>query len=320
MLRPGRDDLRGPLRAGGVARTGLFGGNSNWRGPIWFPVNYLLVESLQKFHHYLGDDFTVECPAGSGSRRRWPRWPRRSRGGCRASSSADASGRRPVFGGHPKLNGDPHFRDLIPFHEYFHGDDGSGHRRQPPDRLDRAGRQAAAAEPRDVRRGDPGGRPKEESIMKAVAVFPGKAGSAHLAELPRPKISDVPGGRGVRVEVLRVGVDGTDREINDAEYGEAPAGLALPGPRPREPGPGGRGRPWRSPSSPRATWRWRWSAARAPACTTRSGCRTSPPTTRTSSAASAGCTASSPRSTWTAPTRSSSSRRRCRRSACCSSR
>jgi glucose 1-dehydrogenase len=63
--------------------------------------------------------------------------------------------------------------------------------------------------------------------MKAVAVFPGKAGSAHLAELPRPRVSDVPGGRGVRVEVLRVGVDGTDREINDADYGEAPSGAQF---------------------------------------------------------------------------------------------
>jgi len=63
--------------------------------------------------------------------------------------------------------------------------------------------------------------------MRAVAVHPGKAGSAHLADLPRPDVSDIPGGRGVRVEVLRVGVDGTDREIHDAEYGEAPAGAGF---------------------------------------------------------------------------------------------
>jgi hypothetical protein len=106
--------------------TGLFGGNSNWRGPVWFPVNYLLVESLQKFHHYLGDDFKVECPTGSG--RMMNLWEVAAELSRRLSRIflRDESGRRPVFGGVEKFQTDPHWRDLVLFHEYFNGDDGSG--------------------------------------------------------------------------------------------------------------------------------------------------------------------------------------------------
>jgi hypothetical protein len=106
--------------------TGLFGGNSNWRGPVWFPVNYLLVESLQKFHHYLGDDFKVECPTGSG--RMMNLWEVAAELSRRLSRIflRDESGRRPVFGGVEKFQTDPHWRDLVLFHEYFNGDDGAG--------------------------------------------------------------------------------------------------------------------------------------------------------------------------------------------------
>ena len=107
--------------------TGLFGGNSNWRGPIWLPVNYLIIESLQKFHHYYGDDFKVECPTGSGT------LPDHRRGRRRAGAPADAAlpARRRTAGGRcsatsPKLQNDPHFRDYVLFHEYFHGDTGRG--------------------------------------------------------------------------------------------------------------------------------------------------------------------------------------------------
>ncbi|HJR58734.1 MAG TPA: hypothetical protein VJ813_05035 [Vicinamibacterales bacterium] len=106
--------------------TGLFGGNSNWRGPIWFPVNYLLIESLQKFHHYLGDDYRVECPTGSGQMMTlWEVAGELSRRLSRIFMRG-ADGRRPVFGGVEKFQHDPEWRDLIPFHEYFNGDDGSG--------------------------------------------------------------------------------------------------------------------------------------------------------------------------------------------------
>jgi hypothetical protein len=106
--------------------SGLFGGNSNWRGPIWFPVNYLLVEALQQFHHYYGDDFLVEHPTGSGryltlaaiaddlSQRLIQLFRR------------DAAGRRPVFGDDAVFQHDPHWRDELLFYEYFHGDTGRG--------------------------------------------------------------------------------------------------------------------------------------------------------------------------------------------------
>ncbi|HKZ08536.1 MAG TPA: glucosidase [Methylomirabilota bacterium] len=106
--------------------TPLFGGNSNWRGPIWFPVNYLLIESLQKFHWFLGDALKVECPQGSG--RRINLWDvsvdlsrRLSRIFLRGSD-----GRRPVFGDRDAFQRDPLWRDLVPFHEYFHGETGVG--------------------------------------------------------------------------------------------------------------------------------------------------------------------------------------------------
>ncbi len=108
------------------SNTGLFGGNSNWRGPIWFPTNYLLVESLQKFHHYLGDDYKVEFPTGSG--RYMNLWDVAAELSRRLNSIflRDADGRRPVFGGLKKFQTDPHWRDLVLFHEYFHGDNGAG--------------------------------------------------------------------------------------------------------------------------------------------------------------------------------------------------
>ena len=108
------------------SRTGLFGGNSNWRGPVWFPVNYLIIESLQKFHFYLGDDFKVECPHGSG--RMLTLWDVAGEISRRLNRIflRGADGRRPVFGGTEKFQTDPHFKDLILFHEYFHGDNGAG--------------------------------------------------------------------------------------------------------------------------------------------------------------------------------------------------
>jgi hypothetical protein len=106
--------------------TGLFGGNSNWRGPIWFPVNYLLIESLQKFHYFLGDHYRVECPTGSGNMINL--WEVAGAISQRLTGifERDQDGRRPVFGGTEKFQTDPHWRDLIPFYEYFHGDNGAG--------------------------------------------------------------------------------------------------------------------------------------------------------------------------------------------------
>jgi len=110
----------------GESSSGLFGGNSNWRGPVWFPMNYLLIESLQKFHHYLGDDFKVEFPTGSG--RMLNLWEVAAELSRRLTGIflRDAQGRRPVFGQIEKFQVDPHWRDLVLFHEYFDGDRGVG--------------------------------------------------------------------------------------------------------------------------------------------------------------------------------------------------
>ena len=110
----------------GESSTGLFGGNSNWRGPIWFPLNYLLVESLQKFYHYFGDDFKVEFPTGSG--KMMTLWEVAGELSRRMTNIflQDEKRRRPVFGNLEKFQTDPHWRDLVLFHEYFHGDSGAG--------------------------------------------------------------------------------------------------------------------------------------------------------------------------------------------------
>ena len=106
--------------------TGLFGGNSNWRGPIWFPINYLLIEALQKFDHFYGAGLQVECPTGSGqSRPLWDVAGDLSRRLVRIFLR-DGDGRRPVHGGAEKFQTDPHWRDLVLFYEYFHGDNGAG--------------------------------------------------------------------------------------------------------------------------------------------------------------------------------------------------
>lgn len=106
--------------------TGLFGGNSNWRGPIWFPVNYLLIESLQKFHYYLGDGFRVDYPTGSGRKLSLNEVARELSRRLIHIFLRGADGRRPVYGGTRKFQEDPHWRDLILFYEYFHGDNGAG--------------------------------------------------------------------------------------------------------------------------------------------------------------------------------------------------
>ena len=106
--------------------TGLFGGNSNWRGPIWFPINYLLIEALQKFHHYYGDAFTIECPTGSGKMMTLDEVAAELSRRLTRVFLRGGDGRRPVFGGLETFQQDPHWRDLILFHEYFHGDTGAG--------------------------------------------------------------------------------------------------------------------------------------------------------------------------------------------------
>ena len=108
------------------SQTGVFGGNSNWRGPVWFPVNFLLIEALQKYHYYFGDELRVNCPAPSGEEMTlWEVSAEISRTLTRIFLR-DADGRRPVYGSLEQFQSDPLWRDLILFHEYFHGDTGAG--------------------------------------------------------------------------------------------------------------------------------------------------------------------------------------------------
>ena len=108
------------------SNNGMFGGNSNWRGPVWMPVNGLLVRGLLNFYQFYGDSFTVECPTGSGNRMTLFEVAKEISGRLAGMFLRDANGRRPVYGGSTKFQDDPHWRDYILFYEYFHGDNGAG--------------------------------------------------------------------------------------------------------------------------------------------------------------------------------------------------
>jgi hypothetical protein len=110
----------------GESLTNLFGGNSNWRGPIWLPVNFLILMALKQYHLYYGDEFQVECPTGSGKMKTLGQVAEELEQRLKRIFLRDQDGNRPVFGSCRLFNADPHWRDLIPFHEYFHGDTGRG--------------------------------------------------------------------------------------------------------------------------------------------------------------------------------------------------
>ncbi|HEY0712123.1 MAG TPA: hypothetical protein VGF45_05590, partial [Polyangia bacterium] len=112
--------------APGESTTELFGGNSNWRGPIWFPVNYLLVEALERYGHFYGDTLTVECPRGSGKRLTLSEAAREIAHRLTGIFRCDGKGCRPCHGNDARYAQDPNFRDLVLFHEYFHADTGRG--------------------------------------------------------------------------------------------------------------------------------------------------------------------------------------------------
>jgi hypothetical protein len=107
------------------SRSGLFGGNSNWRGPVWFPINYLLIEALQKFHHYYGDDFRIELPTGTGATGTLLDAADDLAGRLIGLFARDAEGRRPAAGATP-VDGNPLWQEHVLFHEYFHGETGAG--------------------------------------------------------------------------------------------------------------------------------------------------------------------------------------------------
>jgi hypothetical protein len=108
------------------SNTGMFGGNSNWRGPVWMPVNVVLIRALLNFYLFYGDTFKIECPTGSGKEMNLFEVSKEIADRLTRTFTRDAQGRRPVYGGMEKFQTDPHWRDYILFHEYFHGDNGAG--------------------------------------------------------------------------------------------------------------------------------------------------------------------------------------------------
>jgi hypothetical protein len=108
------------------SNTGMFGGNSNWRGPVWMPVNTLIVRALINLYQFYGDEFKVECPTGSGHYMTLYEVAKELVGRLSGTFLRDKDGHRPVYGGTAKFQDDPHWRDLILFYEYFHGDNGAG--------------------------------------------------------------------------------------------------------------------------------------------------------------------------------------------------
>jgi len=108
------------------SNTGMFGGNSNWRGPVWMPVNALIVRALINLYNFYGDAFKVECPTGSGNLMNLFEVAQELSRRLTSTFLRNADGQRPVYGGSAKFQDDPHWRDLILFYEYFHGDNGAG--------------------------------------------------------------------------------------------------------------------------------------------------------------------------------------------------
>jgi hypothetical protein len=106
--------------------TGMFGGNSNWRGPVWFPINVMLIRALLNLHQYFGDKFTVACPTGSGRQRNLFEVAQEIGDRLTATFAKTADGRRPVHGERDVFHTSPHWQDLLLFYEYFNGDNGSG--------------------------------------------------------------------------------------------------------------------------------------------------------------------------------------------------
>jgi hypothetical protein len=108
------------------SNNGMFGGNSNWRGPVWMPINVLIIRSLLAFHQYYGDAFTVECPTGSGKQMNLYQVAQEISRRVTTTFTRNQEGRRPVYGDTSKFQNDPHWRDYVLFYEYFHGDNGAG--------------------------------------------------------------------------------------------------------------------------------------------------------------------------------------------------
>jgi hypothetical protein len=125
VFRVGHEEYRVQYLPG-ESNTGMFGGNSNWRGPVWMPVNGLLMRALINLYQFYGDDFKVECPTGSGKLLTLFEVAKEISRRLASIFLRDGKGRRPLYGGSKKFQEDPHWKDYILFYEYFHGDNGAG--------------------------------------------------------------------------------------------------------------------------------------------------------------------------------------------------
>jgi hypothetical protein len=125
VLRVGNEEYRVGY-VPGESETGMFGGNSNWRGPVWIQMSYLLIEALERYHHFYGDSLRVECPTGSGRTFNLQEVAREIAARVAGIFVPDAQGRRPCHGDDARFAVDPHWRDLVLFYECFHGDTGRG--------------------------------------------------------------------------------------------------------------------------------------------------------------------------------------------------
>ncbi len=262
----------------------MFGGNSNWRGPIWMPVNMLIVRALLQYYAYYGDSFIVECPTGSGRPMNLYQVAEEIARRLSSLFLGTSTARRPVHGGSGKFHSDPHWRDYPLFYEYFHGDSGAGvgasHQTGWTGGIARLMTLFASSDARTVlaqKKEDTAGEStrsrerattEEPTHMKAITVEPTSPRASASRTYPRPGVHD----GSVLVEAVAVGVCGTDVEIIEGKYGWAPPGqtrLVLGHEslgRVLDPGPTGglqNGRPGRrhrAPSRPRALSqlrRWR---------------------------------------------------------------
>ena len=166
--------------------TPMYGGNSNWRGPIWLPMNYLVIRSLTRFHHYVGAEFTVEYPTGSGRHRNLLEIAQDLADRVTSIFLRVADGTRPAFGGTARFQQDPAWDNLL-FFEYFHGDNGAGLWRLPPDRMDGPRRRPVARPTDPEQRASLRGTP---SAHRAVRTVPPGRGSANAHERVSPPAAD----------------------------------------------------------------------------------------------------------------------------------
>ncbi len=217
--------------------SGMFGGNSNWRGPVWMPMNVLLIRALLQFYLYYGDNFKIECPTGSGNPMNLFEVAREISDRLARIFLRDKTGRRPVFGGTEKFQTDPQWKDYLLFYEYFHGDNGAGlgasHQTGWTGLVVMLTELFGRVDPRQLLdTGKPGFKEtvansrltwqteNEVTCMTAITVEPKKPYSAKWEEVQEPDIRE----GSVLVETIAVGVCGTDVKIMEGKYGWAPPG------------------------------------------------------------------------------------------------